>query len=246
MVEFAAMNHLDGYLGPEPPKIVSDTLRRRSLDAPGGYPVFRVVHSEFVYEQIGGIWNDWDDNVAVEDRGRISSIVGVDGLPMQMDRPIRTVAEIRTVPTYCGMDTQGWILERWFPAHNFGSPEWHYEQVVPGTSIPSLGPYPERGKYVMLTGPFPEPPSIDFLQDFISFHQQKAEAIMDQDVTAYVRQRIYDREQAEEKKKAAAIQDTFLRLVDSSKSILEGSSLAAGRIRSRAAEAVGLRSHVGN
>ena len=240
------MKHLDGYLGPEPSKVIRDTLQRRSLEAPGGYPVFRVVHSEYVFEQLGGEWNDWDDNVPVADRGQISNLLDAQGQPVAMANPIRVVTEIRTVPTYCALETQGWVLERWFPAHLFGSPEAHYADVVPGTSIPRRGPYPERGKYVMLTGPFPEQPSIDFLQDFISSRQQWFETVQAQEIEAYIRQRCYDQQQAYDKKRAKDLQESVARMKDASQGVLLGSSLAAGRIRNAAAERMGIRSHVGN
>jgi hypothetical protein len=240
------LKHLDGYVGPEPSNIIVSTLKRRSLDAPGGYPVFRVVRSEHVYEQLGGEWNDWDENTPISDRGAISNILDAQGNPTAVANPIRTVIEIRTVPTYCSLDEQGWILERWFPPHMFGSPEEHYADVVPGTSIPKRGPYPERGKYIMLTGPFPEEPSIDFLQDFISSRQQWFETVQSQEIGAYIKQRCYDRAQAEEKKRKHKVSENLARMIDANKSILLGSSLAAGRIRSRAAERAGIRTHIGN
>lgn len=240
------LKHLDGYTGPEPSNVISSTLRRRSLDAPGGYPVFRVVHSEFVHEQLGGTWTDWDENTPMDDRGALSNILDQDGRPQPAATPIRMVTEIRTIPTYCHLETQGWILERWFPCHMFGSPQEHYADVVPGTSIPKRGPYPERGKYMMLTGPFPEQPSIDFLQDFISSRQQWFETVQAQEITAYVRNRCYEQERAAEKKRQASIAENYARMKDATMGILLGTSLAAGRIRSRAAEAAGIRSHVGN
>jgi len=240
------LKHLDGYCGPEPSNVIAETLKRRSLEAPGGYPVFRLVHSDFVFEQLGGEWNDWDDNTPVTDRGAISNILDPYGHPIAAATPIRTVTEIRTVPTYCALDTQGWVLERWFPAHLFGSPEAHYADVVAGTSIPRRGPYPERGKYLMLTGPFPEEPSIDFLQDFISSREQWFEKVQSQDIEAYVKQRCYEAEQREEKKREKKRQDFYDRIMDASKGILLGTSLEAGRLRTKAAEAMGLRSHVGN
>ncbi|HEV2709147.1 MAG TPA: hypothetical protein VGU67_02940 [Edaphobacter sp.] len=240
------MNHLDHYVGPEAPATLANTLKRRYMETPGGYPMFRLVHSEYVLEKIGGEWTDWDESIAVEDRGRLSAIVDLDGNAMAMNRPMRTVVEVRTVPKYSHLDPPGWILERWFPAHKFGSPELYAENVVPGTSIPRLGPYPHEGAYVMLTGPFPEIPSISFLEDFIGYHQSITEAIMDQDIEAYIKKRCYDREQAEEKKRTAGVRDSYDKMMDASKSILFGSSLAAGRLRSEAAEKHGIRSHVGN
>lgn len=240
------MNHLDGYCGPETPKVISDTLKRYKGDTPGGYPLYRLVHSASVYERIGGAWSDWDENTPYADRGSISNVLDAQGNPTAAATPIRTVIEVRTVPTYSHFDEQGWVLERWFPAHMFGSPEFHYSNVVAGTSVPLLGPYPERGKYVMLTGPFPEPPSTSFLLDFINFHQQKAEAILSQEVGAYIKQRVYDAEAADEKRRKKTAEDNFLRIMDASKNILFGTSLAAGRLRNKAAEQMGIRSHMGN
>ena len=240
------VKHLDGYAGPEPSKVIRETLKRRSLDAPGGYPVFRVVHSQFVYEQIGGEWNDWDENTPIADRGKLSSVLNAQGEPMPAATPLRVVTEMRTIPTYCAFETQGWILERWFPAHLFGSPEAHYADVVPGTALPRRGPYPERGKYVMLTGPFPEEPSIDFLQDFLSARQQWFETVRSQDIEAYIRQRCYDQQEAYNRKRKKDLAESIARMLEASKSILLGSSLAAGRVRNAAAERAGIRSHVGN
>ena len=240
------MKHLDGYLGPEPSQVIRETLKRRSLDAPGGYPVFRVVRSEFVYEQVGGEWNDWDESVAIDDRGVLSSVLDAHGMPIPKATPVRVVTEIRTIPTYCGMETQGWILERWFPAHLFGSPEEHYADVVPGTTLPKRGPYPERGKYMMLTGPFPEEPSIDFLQDFISSRERWFETVQSQEIEAYIKQRCCDRQAAYDKKREKDLAESVARMMEASKSILLGSSLAAGRVRNAAAERAGIRSHVGN
>lgn len=240
------MAHLDGYCGPEPSKIISDVLKRRSGEAPGGYPVYRLVWSEHVFERIGGEWNDWSDEVAVEDRGRISDLVDAQGNPVPIARPTRTVVEIRTIPTYCGEEIQGWFLERWFPAHLFGSPEEHYADVVPGSNIPRRGPYPERGKYMTLTGPFPEEPSIDFLQDFISSRQQWFDSVRSQDIEAYVKNRVYEQQKAMDKKRKDTRNENLARIKELTKNILYGSSLAAGRLRNKAAEMAGIRSHMGN
>jgi hypothetical protein len=69
---------------------------------------------------------------------------------------------------------------------------------------------------------------------------------MDQDIEAYIKKRVYEREQAEEKARAAGIQDSYEKIMDASKGILLGSSLTAGRLRSQAAEKHGIRTHVGN
>lgn len=59
--------------------------------------------------------------------------------------------ELREVPKYF-FALNRWIIERWFPAEFFGSPEsWKiatdvYEEGCP-SPIPGLGPYPERGDW---------------------------------------------------------------------------------------------------
>src|SRR5713101_5757686 len=62
---------------------------------------------------------------------------------------IRTVIETRRVPKYWTHPDR-WILEKWLPPEEYGSPEsWHQQttEYLGGQAVAQLGPYPERGDY---------------------------------------------------------------------------------------------------
>lgn len=233
----------DGYAGDEP-KSVRDYLIRRGGLTPAGYPKYRMVLSSKVFEKKGGTWCDWDPSIAVADRGTISKLLGPDGLPMVNNRPIRVAKEIREVPRYPEFDCQGWIIQRWFPPSAFNRATW-YDQTVEGTSLPLLGPFPEEGRYDIIFGPFEEVPSLTFIENALDVWFHKTDEIAAQEAAAYVRQQTEAEIEREEKRVAQAVAQNELVLRDKM-SFLIGTSLAAGRLRSRAAERAGITSHMGN
>jgi hypothetical protein len=173
-----------------------------------------------------------------------------DGKPVVEDRsiilpgntPLRTVAEIRELPKYGHLETQGWILEKWFAPEMFGGHELWESAVVPGTSIPILGPYPERGLYEMIAGVFPIAPETSFLEQFISFHTKRSREMQESDARKVMNQKT-DRLLDAEKKRT---DEAHARILDKIKGPLLGTSLAAGRLRNEMAERAGIRSHMGN
>jgi hypothetical protein len=61
---------------------------------------------------------------------------------------VREVVELRQEPKYPQVNR--WHVERWVPPEAYGSAKSWYGQTIEranGQSIPSLGPYPERGEY---------------------------------------------------------------------------------------------------
>jgi hypothetical protein len=51
--------------------------------------------------------------------------------------------------------SEGWILQRWFPAHVWGTREkWEGEKAKDGRTR-LLASYPQRGDYMMMAGPWP-------------------------------------------------------------------------------------------
>src|ERR1700692_1430340 len=61
---------------------------------------------------------------------------------------VREVVELRREPKYTPHDR--WHIERWVAPEAYGSPREWYAQTIErahGTSVPALGPYPERGEY---------------------------------------------------------------------------------------------------
>jgi hypothetical protein len=63
---------------------------------------------------------------------------------------------------------EGWILERWFPPSAFGSREAWYSALSQDGETPMMGPYPERGRFWMLDGPWEEIPPLELVRVPIS------------------------------------------------------------------------------
>lgn len=247
--------HLDDYQGRENP-ILRDFLIRLGGKNTFGFPNYRLVESDRVLEKKGGNWQDWDDSLSIEERCPvIRKVVDVitgdkDGKPVVTQQaitlpgntPFRTVAEMREVPKYSHLESQGWILEKWFAPEMFGGPDFWSSLVVPGTSIPLLGPYPERGVYEMIAGVFPFAPATSFLEQFISFHTKKSREMQESDARKVINQKT-DRLLAAEQKRN---DETTAHILDKIKGPLLGTSLVAGRLRNEMAERAGIRSHMGN
>jgi hypothetical protein len=261
-------HHLDGYEGDEIRAVV-DFLLRVGGKSGNGFPNYRLVESDRVFETKGAIWHDWDETLTASERApRIRKVIPVREripvptaiqfhVPSSQDggievvvqksvllpghKPIRVVPELRLVPKYCELDPAGWILQKYYPAAMFGSPDAWYSRTVKGTSIPLLGPYPERGQYEMIAGVFRMAPSFDFLDRTIQYHQKRAREKQETDVTAYVNEAFHRHNKAEENKRnelAAQLRDMMSPLLSNTE--------AAGRWRNRIAEEAGIRSHMGN
>jgi hypothetical protein len=250
--------HLDDYQGRENP-FLRDFLIKLGGKNPFGFPNFRLVESERVLEKKGGNWHDWDENLTADERAPIirktitvreekeilGKIVPVDverSIVLPGNTPWRVIAEVREIPKYSHLDTQGWILEKWFAPELFGGEEFWTSQIVPGTTVPLLGPYPERGVYEMIAGVFPFAPECSFLEQFISFHTKRSREMQESDARKVMNQKTDRLLAAEQQKNDEATQH----ILDKIKGPLLGTSLAAGRLRNEMAERAGIRSHMGN
>jgi hypothetical protein len=251
------LKYPDGYAGDEN-RTISEFLVKIGGKSYNGYPNYRLVISEQVFERKGAAWHDWDDNIAVGERsevvrkvvqvvetytrgGQTFELVVPHSVMLPGNKPTRVVTEVRRVPKYSHLDLQGWILERWFPPSMFGSPESWYARKVSGSSVPMLGPYPSEGLYEMIAGVFPEVPSQSFLQEFIRFQRQRAQEAEERDARAVIAEKMARHEKAEANK-AENLRMRIREMI----SPLVGTSLAAGRWRNTMAEKAGIRSHMGN
>lgn len=251
------MKHLDGYAGSEN-AVIADFLIRLGGTNPAGYPNYRLVESERVLEKIGGKWHDWDENLSIEERsetvrkvipviekvtvaGKEVEVVVEKALLLPGNKPMRVVDEVREIPKYSHLDMPGWVLEKWYPAYLYGSQEDWYSHVIEGTTIPRLGPYPEDGRYEMITGPFPQLPSLSFLEQFVSYHRKRVRQALERDVRSYVNEARHRHEEAEKKRN----EDLHKRILDKM-SPLTSTSLEAGRWRNEMALKAGITSHMGN
>ncbi len=108
----------------------ADVVRR--LTAAGGNnrygePNFRAVWGWSRLGWIGGKWEDRDS---------------------QTGEVVRETISVRLEPKYIPFDR--WHVERWCPPEMYGSPqEWEQQtaEVIDGTTVAALGPYPSRGEY---------------------------------------------------------------------------------------------------
>jgi hypothetical protein len=186
-----------------------------------------------------GVYRDWAPGLTTAEKG------GLDFQPLPDEpgcnfvrhdnRPLRVVTEMREVKKY--PHAEGWILEKWFPASSYGTQaEWYSYKAVDGFT-PMLGPYPERGDYEMIYGPWAKVPGTDTLQTLISRYCHDINArrgTVESRAQEYLLRFQYEEEQAETKRKGeyeAMMRDHI--------SPLHSSSLAASRWRQELARRTG-------
>lgn len=220
--------------GERAPEHLQDFISRIGGKNPHGIPMYRVVRAESVHHKAHGEFYDWPEEATIQERGGLE--LNEDGKWGQIStKPLRVVTETRWVQTY--PDKEGWLLERWYPAHMFGTREaWEKHSL--------LGPYPENGRYVDCSNPIPHLFTLQQVENVIQAIEYKI-----QNKRGSMENRILKRSQAildameadKQKKKQAKLDQ----MKDAS-SPLWGSSLAAGRLRTKLAERIGLREHVGS
>jgi hypothetical protein len=210
-----------------------------------GEPVYRLVWAPSRMQKRGGNWYEWDENIPVNERNGIQWRFSGRGAELEpfMHRPKAVHTEVRDTRKYA---FEGWVLERWIPAHMYGSPEAWYRHIVPGTELPKLGPYPHEGDYEMVAGGEDSKalPTIGSLDDAIA----QVEAARNRwrgSVEQEVRTRCAEADREYQKSLDRMQMELSLRLREGRK-ILFGTSLEAGRIRNELAKRAGVTGHVGN
>jgi hypothetical protein len=239
---------LDGYSGPENVE-TNEYLRTRHGECFIGYPLYRLIHSAFVWQFSAGEWCDWDPNLPVESRGTLVTDETGEGITPNTVAE-RQVTEMRRRLKYAEFaDFPGWVLERWMPPAYFGTPQWWNSQLVPGTSLPKLGPYPYRGAYVSVMGegfrPYPEAPTGPFLDRLIEMWNVMQAETLSMTPETYVLKR--EREMRDEQDELDAAWRR--KSSDANMTAMQpffATYLEAGRARALAAEHAGLTSHYGN
>jgi hypothetical protein len=223
------------------PRYIEEHLLRRGGKNPYDEPLYRLIWAPTRVIKQGGRWHDWDENIPVTERGGVS-INFENGIAVpRMNRPYRVVEEVRLTRKYA---FDGWVLERWVPSIMY--PRSEYERTVPGTTIPLLGPYPERGEYEMVAGgpeytEIPSLSSLDFAIDQCEAQRARHRISVEYEVLARVSKAMDEYERQREKE-----YNELLQKMRENKSILFGTSLEAGRIRNEIAKSAGVTEHVGN
>lgn len=120
------------------PAWLQGLLLRRYGRTPFGEPRYRLVWAPSRLERSGGEWADWGESVSLADR------------QAGKRPPVRRRQELRWVVKYPGEVC--WLIERWVPAENYGSPELWYRPLTEGGTrlacgICACGDYPCFGDY---------------------------------------------------------------------------------------------------
>lgn len=225
------------------PKSVEKFLLKFGGKTPHGEPHYRLVHTSSRYMKFGGVWNEWPDGINIQDRGGLTLTDA--GLVVPGDcKPIRQVAEVREFLMYGHIEGR-WLVERWQPAHMYGSREAWERMTVPGhPELPMLGPYPEFGEYMMCSEPTVIIPSESQLERVIQqceFLRNDHHASVEQAVIEHYNEGVekYEREQQ------AVGERLRLQMLDAM--IPDNRvSLSAGRHREHLARLAGVKEHCGN
>lgn len=212
---------------------------------PFAFPNWRLIVAADVLVKESGVWRDWDEGLSTAERGGLNfspckDIVGMNFRPYD-NKPMRTVVGVRETPKYPHLD--GWILERWKPATEYGSrEEWHSYKAADGVT-PMLGPYPEEGDYEMIFGPWEKIPTTDVLQKYISMHVQQIASkrgTPESRAQEYLLRYQYKQQQEEQKRIAE-----YNAMMRDHLTPMHSSSLGASRWRNELAVNAGIQGHIG-
>jgi hypothetical protein len=157
-------------------------------------------------------------------------------------RPDKTIIGYNEdVPVY---QMEGFILEKWKPAHCFGSPEQWDAYTFEGES--ALGPYPVFGDYELVAGPTPYMPTETQLGEAIRDHLRQ---LNEKPGSPAGRVKLLlDKMEARRVAKMRDIKnlvESFVKdgTLGKARSTI---SLGAGRIRNELAKRAGITEHMGN
>jgi hypothetical protein len=137
----------------------------------------------------------------------------------------------------------GWILERWYPNHMWGSREkWESERGEDGIT-PILGEYPSRGDYWMQCGPWPRLPDLDDIEQAISrFDWEMSNNPVNTELLMESLLKTYAQDEINAEYAYLQEMEAFIKAEISP--IWKSTTLEASRIRNAAARAAGQTSHV--
>jgi hypothetical protein len=237
-------NEVDGYCGPELAELNEYLATRHGLCFMG-FPTYRVVLSSHAWQLSGGEWHDWDENIPTELRGRMVANETGRGLTPE-SRSLRVVTEVRRRHKYAEHnDNPGWMLERWMAPAYFGTPTWWESQVVPGTDVPRLGPYPYQGEYILVEGPYPEAPTGPFFDQLVEQWELMRDEVLAYRADTWIAKRDQDAHREDDERNARWNRDASDANMTAMQSFAS-TFLEGGLARQIAADHQGLNSHYGN
>lgn len=230
------------------PRFYEAEIKARVGESPFGDPLYRVALAGKIIVKKTLEWTDWAEETAIELRGGIVTDPDTGKPVVSPYKPLRQKVERREVEKYAALESEAFIIERWWPVHVLApsKEEWFAtENTVPGSGGDSIfGEYPVHGDYEMVVGPFGKPPSLSYVLDYIAAREKNLEQ-MERDVVKRAKDRAYEGSRAAERARKTVMQENAYRIREAI-SIANSSTLAAGRWRTDMAERMGYRSHIGN
>lgn len=227
------------------PRETQRFLKRYGGINPFNQPQWRLIVSSERLVKEAGVWSDWAEGLSTKEKGgmNFSPIAEQPGVFYERfrNKPLRVVTEVRETQKY--PQSEGWILEKWFPASTYGTrEEWHSYKASDGVT-PMLGPYPECGDYEFQYGPWEKLPSTDLLQHHISMYSSSIanrKGTPASRLFEYRQRALYAKEKEEQR-----LRDEYEAIFRDVLSPMNSTSLEASRWRQDLAKRVGQTSHVG-
>jgi hypothetical protein len=221
------------------PRPIQQFLKQFGGSNPHGGPQWRLLVGADRLVKEAGVYRDWAEGLTTAEKGGLNFSPHPDmpGCNFQRyeNKPIRVVTEMREVRKY--PHAEGWILEKWFPASAYGTQEeWYSYKAADGITA-MLGPYPERGDYEMIYGPWSKIPSTDLLQRLISSYTSginHRRGTPKSRAEEYLLRYQYEEEVAERKRK-----EEYAVMMADHLSPMKSGSLAASRWRQELAARTG-------
>lgn len=217
------------------PKAIRDWLIKYAGNNPFGKPNWRVCLAQHVTRMSGGIFTEMPDgeNVMfdVDSRGRVIYT------PIS---PTRVTSGVFEIPRY---PHEGWIMERWMPAHVWGPRQvWESHKSEDGSSL--LGPYPNEGEYYLICGPFPKMPPLGDMSEAIAQYEctYRNRPV---DLEMAINQQVKAQEDLRLARKEKLVADLEQYRKSEILPMLKRVSLSAQAVRNRLQESCGLTSHFG-
>jgi hypothetical protein len=221
----------------EAPKAVQEFLAKIGGMVPGqNRQLFRIVLAEHCMIKTGGIFHD----LGSEEQ----SVFAVDAKGKVIENRIRDHVTSAALVEVCKYSCDGWIIERWFPAETWGTPEdWTAHKSEDGTTM-MKGEFPSRGDYFFVGGPFPRIPELGDLECAIAMHKQSMEQ-RPQNYKAHFKQTLLDEATARERRREELEKTLAYVRKNELVPMLKGTSLEAQRFRNQLQTACGLSEHLG-
>lgn len=199
---------------------------------PFGVPNWRVCLAQHVIKKSAGILHDWGG-------GELSQFeVDARGVVHYHDLHPKSVRTgVFELPRY---QHDGWIVERWMPAHIWGSREdWASHKAADGSQI--NGPYPNEGDYFMLHGPYDKIPEIGDIELAIRLYECER-ANRPRNFERAVSLAIRDEDDRRMRAKEKFIKD-LEHIRKDIEAVQKGTSLSAQAVRQQLNAQLGITSH---